>query len=151
MCPDSKPASPAPSSRTKLRGRRTAANLVNLRASKELAGGNKFLDIDVGYSQYQDMCYNDALEPTLYPRTCDGTARGFTYRLGALLTWQRDLHWLFIGDYHLNLNKAQARRLEYLRDTDDDGVGDTIVCAGNICSYPYMAGHSFFLRAQYRY
>jgi hypothetical protein len=110
-----------------IRGERTAANMVGLRASRALQG-SLFLDLDAGYSQYEDGCVASMLDP----RTCDGTARGYTYKGGVLGTWQRDLHWLVIADYHLNVNKAQAIR------------------NGLVNSYPYFAGHSFFLRVQYR-
>jgi hypothetical protein len=111
-----------------IRGKRTAANVFGARASRQI-GETLYVDLDGGYSQYEDMCDRSMLDM----RTCDGTARGFTYRLGGLGTWQRDLHWLFIADYHLNLNKAQAIRFMLVE------------------KYPLMAGHAFFLRAQYRY
>jgi len=111
-----------------LRGRRSFANIFGVRATRELSPAT-YLELDGGYSQYEDGCRGSNLDP----RTCEGTSRGFTYRLGGLLTWQRDLQWLFIADYHANLNKARALR------------------GGEVNIYPYYAGHSFFFRAQYRY
>ena len=111
-----------------VRGRRALANIFGVRATRELSPST-YLELDGGYSQYEDGCRGSNLDT----RTCEGTARGFTYRLGALGTWQRDEHWLFIADYHANLNKAKAIR------------------NGEVNVYPYYAGHSFFFRAQYRY
>ena len=111
-----------------IRGRRAFANVFGVRGTRQLSPAT-YLELDGGYSQYEDGCRGSNLDP----RTCEGTARGFTYRLGALGTWQRDQHWLFIADYHANLNKAKAMR---------NGVVNV---------YPYYAGHAFFFRAQYRY
>ena len=90
-----------------IRGDRTSASFATLRGSRLFLEERLGLDLEAGYTQYLDKCaYEGAVATEL---NCTGTAKGTTLRGGLTLTWRRDKHWLFLGDYHLARNTATSR------------------------------------------